>query len=113
MFVSCENSGVVMIFSNGYSISCQWGERHYCSRKFFGDPMTHDYSCDMKTPFISSDTCEIKIDNPRGKAVTGKIIHDAGLDDEVSVDMGGQIAGWVNTDSVGKLIGYIASLPVK
>lgn len=113
MFTSCENSGFRMRFSNGYTVSCQWSERNYCSRKFFGDPLSHDYTQDMKNPLVSSNTCEIMVDDPKGRPVTGKIVHAAGLYETMSVEPGGQIAGWVNADCVGKLIGYIASLPVK
>jgi len=84
MFNNTE-TGFIMTFKNGYSISVQWGPGQYCANR----------SASVFTgfePFVSS-TAEIAAMRPNGS-----YLHLSENDD---------VAGWVLADEVA---GYIATL---
>lgn len=45
MIASTENKGFHLTFTNGYSISVQFGKGNYCSNRHRNDTPAHIYSC--------------------------------------------------------------------
>ena len=84
-FVSTFNKGFNMSFENGISISVQWGVGNYCDRK---DGC--DYSESMNGEFWEATSAEIMI--------------TSNSDENVVLDNGDVVAGWLSTDTVAKLI---------
>jgi hypothetical protein len=109
MFTSCLNHGFQIEFSNGYTVSCQFGKMHYCSRlsPFFS------FDEDLKEDRICSEDCEIAVISPeksglrmRNRFVTGKILKDMNLE----LDSDEMVASYVSADDVAKIIAYVQRL---
>jgi len=86
MFKNTE-TGFIMTFKNGYSISVQWGPTHYCENRSLAPSMFSGFE-----PF-ESKTAEIAAFRPNGTYL------QLGENDDV--------AGWVLADEVAE---YIATL---
>jgi len=91
-FTSCLNKGFQMTFDNGFRISVQWGIGNYCEVKdkgMWGDEQKEDY--------WESVSAEIAV---FGKDNNMLNLRGGGFD---------QVAGWLNTDMVAKVITIVQS----
>ena len=86
MFKNTE-TGFIMTFKNGYSISVQWGPTHYCENRSLAPSMFSGFE-----PF-ESKTAEIAAIRPNGSYL------QLGENDDV--------VGWLLADEVAR---YIATL---
>lgn len=101
MFTITEGKGFHLTFSNGYTISVQWGAANYCSNRsldgVFGIPndlvKTGEYSCQEAEIAIWDSEKNYCID----KFPLDGLHHD------------GMVAGWLSVDKVGQIIGIVAS----
>ena len=92
-FTSCLNKGFQMTFDNGFRISVQWGHGNYCEVKNKG--MGGD---EQKQDYWNSVSAEI--------AVFGEGDNMLNLRGDDSFD---QVAGWLSTDMVAKVIAIVQS----
>ena len=89
-FTSCLNKGFQMDFQNGFSISVQWGIGNYCAvreKDAYGTPQKQDY--------WDSVSAEIAVFDNDSRFI------------EIRED--DQIAGWLSTDTVAKVIAIVSS----
>jgi len=87
---SCENKGFQMTFTNGWTVSVQFGPYNYCSnRSSDSDP--------MKTLFWQSNTAEVAVWDAEGNW-----LRVAEYDD---------VEGNVTPNAVAELLWYISALP--
>lgn len=103
MFRTCDNKGFQIQFSNGYTVSCQFGTMNYCERRDFDD---RKIFCERNMNCVQSNDCEVAVINPEEKFVTGKIIDDM----KAGIGSDDMVAGWVSADDVGKIIAYVSKL---
>ena len=92
-FNSTHNKGFQMTFDNGFRISVQWGHGNYCAVKdqgMWGDEQKEDY--------WDSVSAEI--------AVFGENDNMISLRGDDCFD---QVAGWLGTDTVAKVIAIVSS----
>jgi|TARA_Y100000385_G_C12597968_1_gene427534 hypothetical protein len=93
-FTSTYNKGFNMTFENGFNISVQWGVNNYCSKRNDG---AFDES--MKGEFWDSTTAEVAIFN-----------HNTTPRTILNIDYtSGGVVGWLDADSVAKLITIVSS----
>ena len=105
MFKSTENKGFQITFSNGYTISCQFGASNYCHN--YGRHLEADYRIceEMSKRIHSCDDCEVAIWNKHRKWITGDVMKAVGIDsfeEEVQAN--------VTADEVAKIIAYVAAM---
>lgn len=93
MFKSTLNHGFQLVFSNGNTISVQFGAFNYCSRK---DCLSFDIQADLKTKYVTSQTAEVAIFNSK----TG-YWYQFGNGDTVE--------GYVSADEIPALIDFAAN----
>ena len=89
-FTSCLNKGFQMEFGNGFRISVQWGIGNYCAVReidAYGTPPKQDY--------WESTSAEIAVFDGDTRFI------DIREDD--------QVAGWLSTDTVAKVIAIVSS----
>jgi hypothetical protein len=85
MLRSTNNKGFQLTFSNGITISVQWGSHNYCCRR----NNSADIFAEKETPIVESLDAEIAIWDSQG------VWHNFGSD---------EVKGWVTTDEVGEWI---------
>jgi hypothetical protein len=85
MLRSTNNKGFQLTFSNGITISVQWGAHNYCCRR----NNSADLFAEKDTPVVESLDAEIAIWDSQ------EVWHDFGSD---------TVKGWVTTDEVGEWI---------
>ena len=94
-----DHRGFHLTFSNGYTISVQWGPGNYCERRhehFDAPKSTHQWD---------SVNAEVAIWDADGKWATRQLFNT--LFDE---DIGDDVVGYLDADRVAALIGKIVSL---
>ena len=91
-FTSCLNKGFQMTFDNGFRISVQWGIGNYCEVKD-----KDAWGVEQKEDYWDSVTAEIAV---FGKGDNMLNLRSGGYD---------QVAGWLNTDMVAKVITIVQS----
>jgi hypothetical protein len=87
-FRSCGNTGFQMTFSNGWTISVQFGQFNYCSNK----------NCEDTKRTVECVNAEVAVFGPDGILVRP---DGFGFTDDVK--------GHVSTDEVSSLIGWISA----
>ena len=90
-FTSCLNKGFQMSFKNGFKISVQWGIGNYCAVR-----EKDAYDTPQKQPYWDSVSAEIAVFKDDNDSMV--VIRD---DD--------QVAGWLSTDTVAKVIAIVSS----
>ena len=95
-----ENKGFQMTFNNGLTISCQIGSNNYCDNRSYN----FNYQPEMRQSITECSNCEVAIWNNNDEWITGKIFKEIGM--KSTEDM---VAGWVDVDTVAKLISYIST----
>ena len=106
MFAATENKGFQITFSNGYTISCQFGASNYCQH--YGRHLAPDYWYheEMRKAIHTCEDCEIAIwKEGKEEWVTREIADvigmNAGCDD---------VLACVTPDQVAKIIAYLVTL---
>ena len=106
-FASTENKGFQITFSNGYTISCQFGASNYCAN--YGRHLDPDYQYleEMQKRIHTCENCEIAIWKKGIKEwVTREVIEAIGM--EVGYD--DDVLANVTPDDVARIIAYIVTL---
>lgn len=88
MFTSCQNHGFQIKFSNGWTISVQFGTSNYCERRSYAA-----YQSEMNEPVIQSKDAEIAIWD------AAMVWYDFGCD---------TVKGWVSADEVAEWINKVS-----
>ena len=107
MFAATENKGFQITFSNGYTISCQFGASNYCQH--YGRHLQPDYRLyeEMQKSIHTCEDCEIAIMKKGNKKwVTEEIIKAIGMECGYDED----VLANVTPDEVGKIIAYLVTL---
>lgn len=109
MFAATENKGFQISFSNGYTISCQFGARNYCSH--YGRHLEPDYELleEMHKRIHKSVDCEVAIWKNGSRWVTREIIEAVGIDH----DCGDDVLANATPDEVAKIIAHIVNLDTR
>ena len=89
-FTSCLNKGFQMEFDNGFRISVQWGIGNYCAVKD-----KDEWNAPQKQDYWESTSAEIAVFDGDSRFI------DIREDD--------QVAGWLSTDTVAKVITIVSS----
>lgn len=89
-FTSCLNKGFQMEFKNGFRISVQWGIGNYCAVKD-----KDGWDTPQKQDYWDSTSAEIAVFDGDTRFI------DIREDD--------QVAGWLSTDTVAKVIAIVSS----
>ncbi len=93
MFATNTNKGFSLTFSNGNTVSVQWGPGNYCNPEHESGRMAaHD--APMQTPNWSASTAEVAAWNSDGEW------HNFG---------GDEVAGYLSSDDVAKFIDFVAN----
>ncbi len=106
MLRSCDNRGFQIEFSNGYTVSCQFGTTNYCSRRSFD---LDKILSERNQHAVSSEDCEVAVITKKGEFVTGEVFKAM----KVDISNDGMVAGWVSADDVGKIIAYVKDMEVR
>ena len=99
MFNVARNKGFQLQFTNGYTVSVQFGPGNYC------DVRGTDFSAPEKTSRWSSQTAEVAAfltDRVKGSHI-----------DYISIDgfTSNDVTGWLSTDEVAEFISKVAAIP--
>ena len=89
-FTSCLNKGFQMEFENGFKISVQWGIGNYCAVKD-----KDEWNASQKQDYWDSTSAEIAVFDGDTRFI------------EIRED--DQVAGWLSTDTVAKVIAIVSS----
>ena len=105
MFKSTENRGFQITFSNGYTISCQFGAANYCQN--YGRHFAKDYTFheEMTKPIHTCEDCEVAIWDKNGIWITSNVMEALAInrtEDDVQAN--------VTPDEVAKIIAYVANM---
>ena len=106
MFASTENKGFQITFSDGYTISCQFGASNYCRN--YGRHLEPDYQYleEMHKRIHKCEDCEVAIWKKGGRWVTCEIL-DAMKSEICHED---DVAYNVTPDDLAKIIAYVVAL---
>lgn len=100
MFNITDHKGFQMTFSNGITISVQWGPGNYTDNDIRNMAFS-DFQAPRKSNMWKADLAEIAIWKDRsGTWITRHFMPDLGDD----------VAGYLDADKVGALIGEIVAL---
>ena len=117
-FAANGNEGVCLTFSNGYTISIQWGPGNYCSRKPTPEERTINYewlfapqSAESLAKGWHSRTAEVSVWTGDGQSDNDLVNVNKLLDPTSTYSS--KTEGWLNTDDVAKLIYMVSSIQVK
>ena len=91
MFQSVCNKGFTLSFTNGWTVSVQWGPGNYCEKR-----SVSDYEAPSKVSTWGSTTAEVAAWDKN------KAWHNFAVDDEM-------VKGWMTTNEVLDFINMIAS----
>lgn len=108
MFRVMRNSGFHIQFSNGFLISCQFDCCSYCSKRTF-ENFENVLQKEKQNYSNFSKDCEVAIIKD-GEFITGEIVEE--MNEKFSLDLpygDGQVLGYVNADTVAKIISYIST----
>ena len=102
MFNVVDNKGFQIEFSNGYTVSCQFGTFNYCSKRSFNES---DFFKERHVSVWESPDCELAV-LKGGDFITGEVL------DKMELHIGGDdmVVGWVSADDVAKIIAYVSML---
>ena len=109
MFAVTENKGFQVTFSNGYTISCQFGATNYCAN--YGRHLDPDYQYleEMRKRIHTCESCEVAIWKKGVKKwVTTEIIEAMGMEPCFDED----VLANVTPEEVAKIMAYLATLEV-
>ena len=97
MFTSVENRGFQIQFSNGWTISVQFGPGNYCERQGL------EYDAPLKERVWKSETAEVAAWDKEGRW------YD--FDNEVMLETNHtDVTGWVDTNKVAFYIDLISTM---
>lgn len=91
MFTICEGKGFTMKFSNGNTVSVQWGPLNYCERKSLNITKINQ---PMNTGFWNSEDAEVAAWDKDGNK------HNFGYE---------TISGWMSADEVLEFISFVGN----
>lgn len=89
-FTVTGHKGFHLTFSNGYTVSVQWGPGNYADHHD-----SFDFDAPQRADFWASDVAEVAVMDPNGE-----FVHIAPHD---------QVRGWVTADQVAVLIAFVAA----
>jgi hypothetical protein len=89
-FAITGSKGFQVTFTNGLTVSVQWGAANYCDNR--ARNLTAD---DMRE--LSSTTAEVLVENESGRNLTSKVAPRGANSD-------GLVVGWASPDTVAAII---------
>ena len=109
MFRTTGNKGFQITFSNGYTLSVQFGPGNYVTDR------SSDYLAPMKTEFWESKDAKLASWSEEETAATKPTVDESNETAEltkgwVSLSEHDTVSGWATPDQVAKLVWYLANL---
>lgn len=109
-FSTNYNRGFQIKFSNGYYVSCQFGNFNYCSRR--RSLLPEDFFEEEKMHNVTSPDCELAVVDPSKSGaeafITGDVLSALGIEDRGD----GMVIGYVSPEEAAKIIAYVSGMEV-